>query len=254
MFAIKEFESYEISVPEILDAIDAPRLFSAQDTILIKPNIVNGSPFPVTSSPKFCKPVIDYIQACSSAKIIIAEGCGDNVNDTPQLFSQLGFDTLAHEHDIELIDLNYEPLIKLENSENNIFPEIYLPEIAFNSMIFSLPVLKAHSLADITGTLKNMMGFAPPKYYSGSGIWKKAFFHEQMHESLIELNSYLKPDLTLMDASVGLSQYHLGGPECNPHVNKLIAGDDPYEVDQCAAKLLGQLPESIPHIINPKPG
>lgn len=248
MFSLQSFESYKISVPKTLDAINASHLFAEQETILLKPNIVNGSPFPVTTAPEFCAPVVEYIKNCSKAKIIIAEGCGDNANETSDLFNLLGYDKLAEKYDIELMDLNHEPLTTLTHPENKIFPEIYLPQIAFNSFILSLPVLKAHSLAYITGTLKNMMGFAPPEYYSGSGVWKKAFFHEQMQDSLIELNRFLKPDLTLMDASVGLAEYHLGGPECHPRVNKLIVGDDPFEIDQCAARLLGFDPDSIRHI------
>ncbi len=118
----------------------------------------------------------------------------------------------------------------------------------FNSFIVSLPLLKAHSLAGITGTLKNMMGFAPPQYYSGGGMWKKSFFHEQMQDSIIELCRYRTPDLTLMDASVGLSQYHLGGPMCDPPIGKLLAGDDPFRMDQCAAELLNLDPGIIRHI------
>lgn len=36
-----------------------------------------------------------------------------------------------------------------------------LPAIAFERFIFSAPMLTAHSLADITGTLKNVTGLAP---------------------------------------------------------------------------------------------
>ncbi len=82
---------------------------------------------------------------------------------------------------VPLIDLNYGPVKKLTNPECHVFPEMYLPEIAFRYYIISVPVLKAHSLAGMTGCLKNMMGFAQPKYYSGRyGIWKKAMFHGKM--------------------------------------------------------------------------
>ncbi len=141
-----------------------------------------------------------------------------------EVFKTLGYDSLARELNIKLLDLNHAPLEKRTNPGNEIFPEIFLPEIAGKSYIVSLPVLKAHSLAFVTGTLKNMMGFAPPSHYSGGGFWKKAFFHHRMQQSIIDLNRYLLPDLTLMDASVGLSKYHLGGPECDPRINRLLAG------------------------------
>lgn len=242
-----EFESYEKSVPQLLDLIQAKERFKEQKTLLLKPNLVNASPFPVTTAPEFCKAVILYAKKYSDARIIIAEGCGDNIMDTDQVFKDLGYQNLADELNVELLDLNHARLVRLENKKNTIFKEIFLPEIAFESYVVSLPVLKAHSLAEITGTLKNMMGFAPPEHYSKGG-WKKSFFHARMHESIRELNSFLIPDMTLMDASVGLCQYHLGGPTCNPLVNRLIAGYDAYEIDRAAADYLGLDPDGIPHL------
>jgi uncharacterized protein (DUF362 family) len=126
---------------------------------------------------------------------------------------------------------------------------MYLPEIAFSHFIISLPVLKAHSLADITGTLKNMMGFAPPAHYgSTSGGWKKARFHNDMQQSILDLNAYRTPDLTLLDASVGMAEFHLGGRHCNPPRQKLIAGRDPVSVDRLAASLLDIDWKSIGHL------
>jgi len=62
------------------------------------------------------------------------------------------------------VDLNRAELVRLENSDCPVFPEIFLPELAMSSFLVSVPVLKAHSLADITGTLKNMIGLAPPRF------------------------------------------------------------------------------------------
>ncbi len=243
-----KFISYKKSVLQLLDQIGANKVFQSQKTILLKPNLVNASPFPVTTRPEFCTQIIQYIKSCSNARIIIAEGCGDANHETSEVFTILGYDRLASDFDVKLMDLIYEPLIMLENPKNRIFPKMYLPKIAFEAYIVSLPVLKAHSLAHITGTLKNMMGFAPPKYYSGSGFWKKAFFHQNMQQSILELNSFITPSLTVMDASIGLCDYHLGGRKCNPHVNKLIAGFDPVSLDKEAAGLLNLKWETISHI------
>ncbi|HCY87582.1 MAG TPA: hypothetical protein DHV36_20780 [Desulfobacteraceae bacterium] len=246
------FETYGTSVPFILDQLDVKHRVKGQETILLKPNLVNADPFPITTSPHLCRAVIRYLKTCCDARIIIAEGCGDAVLETDQVFNRLGYDRLAAETGVELMDLNHAPLKIHTRPENRIFPEFYLPEIADGSFIISLPVLKAHSLAVITGTLKNMMGFAPPAHYSGGGAWKKAAFHSKMQRSVMELNRYILPDLTLMDASVGLSEYHLGGPICDPPVNRLLAGTDPFALDQAAARLLDIDPESIPHIQSPQ--
>lgn len=243
-----EFVSYTESVPAILEQILLDEHLKGQKIILLKPNLVNARPFPVTTPAQLVEGVVKYVRTYSSARLIIAEGCGDSVMNTGEVFASLGYNNLAKKMDVELLDLNHAPLIRLENKENEIFPEMFLPEIAFESFIISLPVLKVHSLAAITGTLKNMIGFAPPTHYAVGGSWKKAAFHARMQQSVRELNAYLIPDVTLMDASVGLSQYHLGGPVCDPPINRLLAGYDPFKLDQAGARLLGLDPGRIAHI------
>jgi uncharacterized protein (DUF362 family) len=69
-----------------------------------------------------------------------------------------------------------------------------------------------------------------------------------MHQSIIDLNTYRHPDVTLMDATIGLADFHLGGRHCDPPVNALLSGYDPIEVDREAAGLLGFDWKSIPHL------
>ena len=245
-----DFSSYPESVTKALDAIGARERLAKQSAILIKPNLINASPHPVTTPVDCCEAVVEYLLTYSKANIVIAEGCGDSSLETDDIFDMLGYRNLSKRYGISLVDLNKSPLTKLENKNCSVFPEIYLPEIAFTHFIISLPVLKAHSLAVITGTLKNMMGFAPPRYYSGKfGRWKKAVFHGDMQQSIIDLNMYRSPDLSLMDATAGLAEYHLGGRHCSPPVGKIIAGFNPIEVDRIAATLLGFNWEEIPHLL-----
>ncbi len=244
-----DFESYEKSISAALDAIAAHERLAEQSAVLIKPNLVNDSPHPITTSADSCGAIIEYVRRHSKAEVVVAEGSGDAVLETPEIFERLGYADMARNYGVPLVDLNHEPLRKLADPGCEVFPEMYLPEIAFTHYIISVPVLKAHSLAILTGTLKNMMGFAPPKYYSGQhGIWKKAVFHGRMQESLIDLGKYLVPDLSVMDCSVGMAQYHLGGPHCDPPVNKIVAAYDPWEMDRTAAGLLGLDWRRIAHV------
>jgi len=120
--------------------------------------------------------------------------------------------------------------------------------IATTHFIISVPVLKAHSLALMTGSMKNMMGFAPPRHYQQGGHWKKSAFHAHMHESVIELNRYRAPELSVMDASVGLREYHLGGAHCSPPANRILASLDARALDRRAAGLLGLDWRRVPHL------
>ena len=53
---------------------------------------------------------------------------------------------------------------------------------------------------------------------------------------------------TIMDASIGLADYHLGGACCSPPVNKILAGFDPVEIDRMAAGFLNLNWKHIRHL------
>lgn len=244
-----DFTTYEESVGAVLDQLGAREMLGGQTAVLLKPNLINTSPPPVTTPVECCEAVIRYVRSCSDAEIVVAEGCGDPHVETDVVFDVLGYTALADRCGVALLDLNHAPLRRLERADCTVFPEMYLPEIAFSHYLVSIPVLKAHSLATITGTLKNMMGLVPPEHYAGRfGTWKKAAFHGRMQESIIELNRYRCADLTVMDGRIGLADYHLGGPPCDPPVGRILAGFDPREVDRVAAERLGLEWRDIPHV------
>jgi len=240
-FASVPFESYERSVPRVLDQVRAGPLLARQQAVLVKPNLVNASPFPVTTHPGCCRAALAYVRRhAPSARLILADGCGDPRHSTMELFDLLGLRDAAHEFGAELLDLNEEPSVRLERPDLSFFRQMHLPGVVLESFIFSLPVLKAHSLAGYTGTLKNMMGVLPPLHYAQRhGFWRKAALHGDLHRAIRELCAVVRPGLTLLDASVGLRDHHLGGRTCDPPAGMLAAGTDPLAVDRYAAALLG---------------
>lgn len=249
--ALIEFVSYAESVPRTLEEIGAGELLAGQQAVLIKPNLVNDSPFPVTTHPKCCEAVVHYIRKHSKADIIIAEGCGASGCETDEVFAALGYDELSKRLDVPLADLNTAPAVTVKVKGGRVHEEFILPEIAFERFIISLPVLKRHSFSTITGSLKNMMGFLPPKHYGNTfGGWKKAAFHPTLDDSIRDLNQCVTAGLTVLDASVGLAEFHLGGRKCSPPVNKILAATDPCEADRTAAGLLDYDWRHIPHLVS----
>jgi uncharacterized protein (DUF362 family) len=247
--AVLDFVSYEKSVTAVLDRLGADNVLAGQSKILIKPNLVTALAFPVTTTPECCGAIIDYIRRFNhSARIIIAEGTGDPGYSTMDVFKSLGYVQLAAQKNVKLKDLNSQPLCRLENQNCKRLPEYFLPEIGLSHYIISVPVLKVHTLAGITGTMKNMMGFAPPSHYAGGGSWNKSSMHKDLQQAIIDLNRHRAPDLSVIDASAGLADSHLGGRQCNPLVKKIIAGFDPVDVDRTAAGLLGLKWEEIAHL------
>ncbi|MFW5752524.1 MAG: DUF362 domain-containing protein [Planctomycetota bacterium] len=242
------FTDYASSVPAAMDAIGAAAALADRELVLIKPNLVEAAPHPVTTPAACVEALIGWIRTHADPRIVIGEGTGAADYDTQHCFDELGYTALAARSDVELLDLNHAPCVEHRRDDCSFLPTCHLPQIAFEALLISVPVLKAHSLAMVTGSLKNMMGLAPPLYYQQGGHWKKSAFHREMHRAIIELNRYRSPDLSLIDASIGLSEYHLGGPTCEPPVQRLIAGFDTLAVDRAAAEALGIDWRSVPHL------
>ena len=246
--AIEKFGSYAETIPALLQAIGAPEILSCQSRILIKPSLVNNSPPPVTLPVAACAALVSACRSWSNAEIVIAEGSGERYLTTIEVFRIHGFDRLAETYGVELVDLNDSELIELRDPQCRVFPSFMMPRLVMESFVISAAVLKAHSLARVTLSMKNMIGVAPPTFYQCGGHWKKSAFHEQMQTSIFELNRYRKPDLAFIDATIGQAEHHLGGPTCDPPVNKLLAGFDPVAVDAVGAQLLGIPWQQVGHI------
>jgi len=246
-----EFKSWGASVAEVLDAAGFLDVFSAsgKDFVLLKPNLVSDQPPPVTTHIEILAAVVDYLrERAPDVRVVIAEGTGMKDYDTRYVFESLGAKRMAEEKGVELVDLNEsEPLVRLSNPDCSRWPEMWLPKIVMDAFILSIPILKAHSLSDVTLTMKNMMGAAPPKHFD-AGSWRKSAFHERVHEAIFDLNRYRTPDFTLLDAVEGMAEAHLWGPECDPPPNKLAASADPVAIDAWGCAELGLDWRSIGHI------
>ncbi len=243
------FNSWQDSVPKLLDATGLEKtLVSLKKKVLIKPNLVEAAPPPITTPVELVSSFIDYVRSKNpSLEIIVGEGCGSIDYDTPVPFKQLGYVDMAYKQKVKLIDLNYEKTVSLSKKECMRWPEMHLPEIVLESFLISVPVLKAHSLSDVTLTMKNMMGVAPPKHYN-AGSWKKSAFHSRIQEAIFDLNRYRTPDFTLIDATIGMAEAHLWGAHCDPAPNMLIASYDPVAADAFGTKVLGRDWHRIGHI------
>jgi uncharacterized protein (DUF362 family) len=234
------FTDYEASVLSCMESAGAAELLVEDRPVMLKPNLVTDAAHPVTTAPAMCAAVIGFVRKYSRAPIVVAEGSGAVHLDTATVFARLGYRDLARRLKVELLDLNQAPTIKLRDERCRMFPEMWLPRAVFSHVLISLPVLKFHSLCRFTGSMKNMMGLLPPRRYAGgSGSWKKAAFHQRLDAAIVELNRYRSPDFTVMDASVGLSDHHLGGACCDPPAGRMLAGGDARAVDREAAAVLG---------------
>jgi len=123
--------------------------------------------------------------------------------------------------------------------------ELYLPRTALEAdFVVSMPKLKTHHWAGVTLSLKNMFGIVPGNCYG----WPKNALHwAGLTNSILDINSTVRPDFAIVDGIVGMEG---NGPlqgDAKP-CGLLVVGDDPVAVDSTCARIMGLVPERIKYL------
>jgi uncharacterized protein (DUF362 family) len=101
-------------------------------------------------------------------------------------------------------------------------------------VLINVPVLKHHSLARLTMGMKNLMGLLGGNRES---------IHPNLDQKLADINTVIKPHLTIMDAFRVLKAHgpNAGTPDDVILARHLIVGTDPVAVDSYGATLFRDL-------------
>jgi len=238
-----KFAGYGASVAKALDLIKAADRLPREGLIIIKPNLTNADPPPVTTNVKAAEAVYEYCRDRTRAEIAVGEGCGEGV--TSDVFEATGYAALAKTYCLRLIDFNQEKTVVFRRQDVLQLTEFYMPEIVEDAFVISLPVLKDHSLTMTTVAMKNMFGIAPAPFYRGS--WNKSKLHSpSTHKSVVDVCLYKKPDLCVVDAVVANVGSHISGS--GKRLGLILASFDPVAVDTVASELLGHDPRKIQYL------
>ncbi len=237
------FSDYSTSVTKALDAVEAAKKLPGEGLIILKPNLVNTSPPPVTTNLGAVEAVYEYCRRHTQASIAIAEGCGSG--RTPDVFDELGYTKFAEDRGIELIDLNEAPAVELRNPDALVLEKFQMPEILVDAFVISIPVLKHHSFTGTTIAMKNMFGIAPERFYKNG--WNKGKLHTpSTDKAVVDICTYKRPDLCVVDAAVALTGMHLSGTP--KHLGLILAGFDCVATDAIGSELMDRDPNSLKYL------
>lgn len=202
--------------------------------IVLKPNLIIDKPSPTTTSFDIIEALAKYYLE-NGYKVIVAEGSG--CCDTFEAYKKLGYLKLIEKYRIELIDLNKDKFELIKNQKALFLKEFEFPLKLKDSCIISVPVLKEHSITKVTLSLKNMLGVA---------IRGKGKFHKKLDESIVDINSYLKPSLAIIDGRVAGIGGELGAKP--KELGIVIFSDDLVAADAVGASYLGKDPMEVSHL------
>jgi uncharacterized protein (DUF362 family) len=220
-----------------LELTDFKQLVKGKKKIVIKPNLVVPvhSSKGITTDVNVVKAILDFLP--DYKKVVIADG-SSKVDET---FKLNGYNRLAKEYGIPLLNLNEDEMVNVTVTNPFVFREIKIAKTVLDSdFLISVAKLKTHSLTGITGSMKNLIGICPKS--------QKLKLHAFLPYSLLDLFSIILPDFGIIDGIVANEI-----DENIPHPVKMgivLAGKDCVALDAVASKIMGMCPEEISHVWN----
>jgi len=96
-------------------------------------------------------------------------------------------------------------------------------------VLINIPIAKSHNATGVTLGMKGLMGV----------IYDREYFHEKvdLNQAIADLNTVIKPDLTIIDATRVMTSGGPTGPGAVEQLDTIIAGFDPVAVDAAAISL-----------------
>jgi uncharacterized protein (DUF362 family) len=220
-------------------------LKTLKSTLIVKPNICTGVDETglANTDVKLVGTFLELVLKQNTNLSIRIVESDSEAKYADEAFQKFGYRDLEQRlrnsgFDVSLVNLSHSTCVPvrldglyLKNPE--------LPSLLAEDKYFvSIAVAKTHGLTFITGTMKNLFGLLPRK--------GKSFYHPHINQVIVDLNKFVRPDISIVDARQGLEGW--AGPRTRL-VNRFILGRNPASVDATMARVMGFKPESIRHLV-----
>ena len=229
------------AVQHSLDLLDSPlEDVSPGDTVVIKPNITADSISwrqGIVTNTHLVRAIIELVAKRNPREILIAEAIAIGL-DVKKAYSFLGYDKIARETGARLVDLYDEEFVDIPIRGSQLHASMQIAKtIVEADFLINVPVMKTHVAVGISVCMKNLMGTI-------SAEQKKKFHFFGIAESVVDLNSVVKPHLSIADGTVAGEG---NGPMANEPVEfqTLLVGTDNRLVDTVCARVMGFEPGEI---------
>jgi uncharacterized protein (DUF362 family) len=214
--------------------------------VLLKPNLVEFErDTAINTHPAVVHAAAVAFRAAGARDVVVAEGPGHR-RDTEYLVTASGlFDALT-DAGVRFVDLNHDDVRQVTlGSHFTGASSIYLPDTLLAAdIVVSMPKLKTHHWAGMTGGMKNLFGIVPGAVYG----WPKNVLHQRgIDRSIVDLNATVRVRFTIVDAIVAMEG---DGPirgRSKP-MGFLAMGTDVVSVDAACARIIGLDPQKIAYL------
>jgi uncharacterized protein (DUF362 family) len=217
------------------------RFVGRQDVVVIKPNIAwDRTPEQAANTnPELVAEVVKQCWAAGAKRVIVTDV---SCNEPRRCFMRSGIQAAARAEGAEVILPNPDMFreVDLGGVVLKSWP-VFTPFLEADKII-NLPIAKHHELTGCTLGMKNWYGILGGQHNR---------LHQQIHQSLVDLASFMLPTLTIMDCyRILLRNGPTGGNLEDVAMKKtVVAGTDPVALDAWVAKAYWDLdPGHLPYL------
>lgn len=224
-----------------LDLIDYSTVFADKKRVLIKINFICEKTWDTgaTTDPIVVEALIKKLADLGIEACVVESDA--TITDADKAFEKTGMKEMCDRNHVEFLNLRkVKERVKIPIVKGEVLREITVPKIVAQSAVISAAKLKTHSNTGVTLGMKNMFGLLPEKF--------KGKYHVMgMSKVIVDINTVLKPALTVIDGFVGMEG---AGPISGEPVRMdlILAGKDVVATDATACRVMDVDPHDIKHI------
>lgn len=197
--------------------------------VFIKPNLSHPEYLPgVVTSPELMQKLVGLLRDKNS-EVVIGESDGFNY-PCWTAFDKTGVEKAVKAAGGTVINLSEDKVVEVKFHTKTPLKRLFLPKTILDAdAVVDLPLMKTHEFMAYSGAIKNLFGCVPSK--------KRIYLHPYLPEVFYRLYTLFKPQLTIMDARVGIEG---NGPTKGKPVkmNLMLTGNDALAIDVVAARVM----------------
>ena len=244
------------NVSEALNNIRDDITPKVRDQVLLKPNFLSSTNQLASSHVDAIRGALDFLLSTPQPpkEVIIAEGANESFSG--EAFQIFGYEALQAEYDvpIRLVDLHQET----EWVETTVFlsdrekETVRMPKTVLDCpCTISVAIAKTHDAGVVTLAMKNMIMGTIHKAdrikmhgYLSHADRELPREAQTLNINLLRVSLHLKPDIAIVDGTVGLQGNGPGGTNSVP-LGIAVASSDVFAADAVSSKAMGFEPLDI---------
>lgn len=197
--------------------------------VVVKPNLQKPLEYPHSIPGEVVDAVVSYFKRFKKG-ILIVEGSFHY--ETAHVFKKLGFLEIARKHGVQLIDLNRDFEVEEEKPDAIILKKFSVPRTLHNSYLISIAnCCKKESSFKLSLT----------NVFEGALKWVQ-LDDKMLDELIVDVNLYLKPNLTIIDARKCLLDSEI------KELGVMIFSKDVVAADAVAVRMMGFNPSKCKYL------